>query len=85
MFDCFNNNEFNRNTKCYPFHASCMQLFCLLITFANSLDQDQDTVRQLNDLDPNCLTPCMIMFLKKLILKKKSADDNKSMYQLPSI
>ena len=30
---------------------------CLLITFANSLDQDQASQNAGPDLDPNCLTP----------------------------
>ena len=30
---------------------------CLLITFANSLDQDQARQNVGPDLDPNCLTP----------------------------
>ena len=30
--------------------------FCLLITFANSLDPDQDRQNVGPDLDPNCLT-----------------------------
>ena len=30
---------------------------CLLITFANSLDQDQASQNVGPDLDPNCLTP----------------------------
>ena len=47
----------------------------LLITFANSLDPDQDGQNVGPDLDSNCLTLrwCSLKtFLKKLILKKKS-------------
>ena len=47
----------------------------LLITFANSLDPDQDQQNIGPDLDPNSLT--LIVFMKDFF-KKKSADDNKS-------
>ena len=47
---------------------------CLLITFANS-----------SDPDPNCLTVWYSWkkFLKKLILKKKSAENEKSLQNYP--
>ena len=53
------------------------------ITFANSLDPDQDQQNVGPDLDPNCLT-ILIGFLgeffeKVIYEKKKSAEDNKSM------
>ena len=48
--------------------------FChVLITFANSLDLDQDRKNVSPDLNPNLFDT-----LIKLILKKKSADDNKT-------
>ena len=50
----------------------------LLITFANSLDQDQEWQNVGPDLDPICITLSLYSqknFLKKFILKKKSADD----------
>ena len=56
---------------------------CLLITFANSLDPDQNICP---DLDSNCLIVwlCSLKnFLKKIILKK-SADNNKSMKNWPA-
>ena len=37
---------------------------CQLITFANSLDPDQDRQHVGPDLDPNCLTGTLIVFLK---------------------
>ena len=49
-----------------------METCRLLITFANSLDPDHDQQNVGPDLDSNCL--CCTHFLKKLILKKKSAD-----------
>ena len=57
--------------------------FChLLITFANSLDLDQDRQNVVPDLDPNHLTNTLIVFLKDFLEKidfhRKSADDNKS-------
>ena len=45
---------------------------CLLITFANSLDPDQDRQNIGPDLDPNRLTLNKRFALKKLILKKIS-------------
>ena len=51
--------------------------FCrLLITFANSLDPDQAWQNIGSDLDPNWWYSWKI-FLKKLILYKKSTDDKK--------
>ena len=41
--------------------------FCLLITFAKSLDPDQDRQNVGPDLDPKCLT---ILFLKKVNFEK---------------
>ena len=56
--------------------------FChLLITFANSLDSDQVWQNVGPDLDPSCLTLwwySWMIFLKKLIWKKKSTDDKKA-------
>ena len=53
--------------------------FCLLITFSNSLDPDQDQQNVSPDLDPNRLT--LIVFLKvffeKVNLEKSQHDDNK--------
>ena len=61
--------------------------FCrLLITFANSLDPDQDRHNVGPDLNPNHLTLWWCSwknFLKKWILKK-STDDNKSMKNYPA-
>ena len=54
----------------------------LLITFANSLDPDQDRQKVGTDFDPNCL--CCTHFLKKLILKKKSADAKENMKNYPA-
>ena len=47
--------------------GSCLPaaFFCLLITFANSLDADQDRQNVGPDLDPNCLT-LLTVFLKEL-------------------
>ena len=60
-------------------------LVCQLITFANSLDPDQD--RQNVDvspyLDPTKRCSDSVPVLKKLILKK-SADDNKNMKNYPA-
>ena len=58
----------------------------LLISFANSLDPDQDRQNVGPDLDPNRLTLilCGKIFLNKLILKTKSADDNRSMGNYPA-
>ena len=51
-----------------PFTFLASGNFCqLLITFANSLDPDQDRHNVGHDLDPNCLT--LMVFSKKLILK----------------
>ena len=56
------------------FHASG-DFCCLLITFANSLDPDQDPHHVGPDLDPNYLTPRWYSlqiqnYLKKFILIK---------------
>ena len=59
-----------------------METCRLLITFANSLDPDQDHQKVGPDLDPNCL--CCTHFLKKLILKKMSADDKENMKNYPA-
>ena len=47
--------------------GSCLPaaFFCLLITFANSLDADQDRQNVGPDLDPTCLT-LLTVFLKEL-------------------
>ena len=52
-----------------------METCRLLITFANSLDPDQDRQNVGPDLYPNCL--CRTHFLKKLILKKFSRRQGK--------
>ena len=56
---------------------------CLLITFPNSLDPDQDRQNVGPDLDPNRLTLWLHVFLKAFFEKdnfeKKSTDDSKSM------
>ena len=58
--------------------------FCrLLLTFANSLDPDQDQLDIGPDLDPNWLTSERILF-EKANFEKKSADDNKSMKNYPA-
>ena len=60
--------------------------FRLLITFANSLDPDQDRQNVGPDLDPNFLTLWQCsgsIFLKKLIWKT-SVDNNKSMKNYPT-
>ena len=47
-----------------PFLASSN--FCnLLITFANSLDPDLDRQNVGPDIDPNCLTCALLVFLKE--------------------
>ena len=57
--------------------------FChLMIIFANSLDPDQDRQNVGPDLDPNCLTLRLMVFMKeffceKVSFEKKSADNNK--------
>ena len=61
-------------SKINPFLASGD--FCpLLITFANSLDPDQDRHNVDPDLDPNRLT--LIVFLKKSILNKSQQTTTK--------
>ena len=62
----------------WSFEKKC----CLLITFANTLDLDQDRQYVGPDLNPNHLR--LIMFLKEFFeksfnLEKNSADKNKSM------
>ena len=59
-----------------------METCRLLITFANSLEPDQDQQNVGPDLDPNCL--CSTHFVKELILKKKSADDKENMKNYPA-
>ena len=51
---------------------------CLLITFANRFDPVQAWEKCWPDLDPNCLTLVEFLkdFSKKLILGRKSADNN---------
>ena len=55
--------------------------FCrLLITFANSSDQDQDRQNVCPDLDPNPLTLCSVpkrIFRTKVNLKKVSRRQQK--------
>ena len=58
---------------------------CLLITFANSLDPDQDRLNICPNLDPNHLT--LIVILKETFEKcnfEKSADDNQGMRNYPA-
>ena len=58
--------------------------FFLLITFANSFDPDQD--RQLNKLDTNCLTPCIMKgFFEKDNIKKKVSRRQQKHVKLYSI
>ena len=54
---------------------------CLLKTFANSLDPDQNQQNVGPHLDPNCLTLMVFLkgFFEKVYFEKKSAEDNKSM------
>ena len=62
-----------------------METCRLLITFANSLDPDQDKQNVDPDLDPNCL--CRTLFLKKfekVNFEKKSADDKENMKNYPA-
>ena len=57
-----------------------MRFCCLQITFANSLDPDQDQQNVSPDLDPKFNT--LVVFLKRFlenIYFGKSANDNKSM------
>ena len=53
----------------------------ILITFANSLDQDQDQQNVGPDLVPNHLTLIVFLkvFLEKVNFEKQSAEDFKSM------
>ena len=44
---------------------------CLLITFANSLDPDQDQQNVGPDLDPNCLTDTLGVVLKEFFKREK--------------
>ena len=59
---------------------------CLLITFANSLDPDQDRLNVGPDLVPNGLTLIMVLkeFFEKVNFQKKSADNNKGMKNYPA-
>ena len=47
------------STSCFVFNSLPTRgnICCLMITFANSLDQDQAQQDVGPDLDPNCLTP----------------------------
>ena len=59
----------------------------LLITFANSMNPDQARQNVLPDLCPNCLTLWLYSWKnisKKLILKKKSADNKKAWKNYPA-
>ena len=47
---------------------------CLLITFANSVDPDQDQQNVGPDLDPNCLTLMVIKILKEFLKKKNDCE-----------
>ena len=53
----------------------------MLITFANSLDPDQDRHLAGPDLGPNSLTLTVFLreFIEKVNFEEKSADVNKSM------
>ena len=55
------------------------------ITFANSLDPDQDQQNIGDDLDPNHLTLMVFLkeFFEKLNFEKQSADDKTSMKNYP--
>ena len=60
-----------------------METCRLLITFANSLEPDQDQQNVGPDLDPNCL--CSTHFVKELILKKKISRRQGKHEKLPSM
>ena len=64
----------NQNASCMISSSLACSEFCrLLITFANSLDQNRQNVG--SDLDPNRLTLSTVFlkdFFEKLILKKVS-------------
>ena len=64
------------------YNSGYLHFFCLLITFADSLDWDQAQHFVGPDLDPNCLTlwwySRKIFFLKKLIWKKKNPQMTKN-------
>ena len=54
------------------------------MTFANSLDPDQAGQNVGPVLDPKCLTLMVFLeFFEKVDLKKKSADNKKSMKNFP--
>ena len=55
-----------RQMRVNSFLAST-EFCCLLITFTNSLDPNQDQQNVGPDLDPNCLT--LIVFLKEFFEK----------------
>ena len=49
---------------------------CLLITFANSFDPDQDQQNVSPDLDPNCLT---LLVFRKDFFEKVNFEKNRQM------
>ena len=59
-----------------------METCRLLITFANSLDPDQDQQNVGPDLDPSCL--CRTHFLEKVNFEKQSAGDKENMKNYPA-
>ena len=62
--------------RCLTFLPAC-DIFCrLLITFANSLDSDQDRQKVWSDLDSNCLT-----YFEKKKIEKKIQQQKKSQQQ----
>ena len=61
----------------------------MIIIFANSLDLDQDRQNVGPDLDPNCLTLRLMVFMKKFShakvdFEEKSINDNKIMKNYPA-
>ena len=74
IYCCINSPSLYTNLNIFvnSFHAKGN--FChLLITFANSLDPDQEWQKVGPDLDSNCLTLCKYsrkIFLEKIILNK---------------
>ena len=59
-----------------------METCRLLITFANSLDPDQDQQNVGPDLDLSCL--CRTHFFEKVNFEKQSADDKENMKNYPA-
>ena len=59
-----------------------METCRLLITFANSLDPDQDQQNVSPDLEPSCL--CHTHFFEKVNFEKQSADDKENVKIYPA-